>query len=84
MIETRMIMEETPQYTIQELRAIKDWTQFDLARESGYTMSVISRMENGKPVNRSTFQAICTALGVKPEQVKGVVFKRRTLKTREE
>jgi transcriptional regulator with XRE-family HTH domain len=51
---------------IRRLRQAKDWTQEDLARESGVSQVYISRLESGatENVRVETFSQLAKALGV--------------------
>ena len=63
--------------TIKELREEKGLTQMELCQRAMVSISALSRMENGKPVNRLTFSRVCRALGVRMADVSGVdVIKR--------
>lgn len=63
--------------TIRELRLARGISQNDLAYVSGLSYGAISRMERGKPVQRTTFHVVCNVLGVTPENVTGVVLVNR-------
>lgn len=60
--------------TIQEIRLEKGWSQMELATYSGISYGTISRMERGLPANKSNIKRVCDTLGVKPEEVEGIVY----------
>lgn len=63
--------------TIRELRVARNMPQAELAARAGISYPVINRMENGKPVNRLSFELVCKVLGVNPADIEGVVLSRR-------
>lgn len=63
--------------TIRELRAVKNWSQQDLATHAHLTTAVVSRAENGRSVDKKTLYLICQALGVSEDAVEGVVVSKR-------
>lgn len=58
--------------TIRELRKQKRWSQTRLAQEASLSITTISKLERGEPVQLSTATLAALALGVKLSQVEGV------------
>jgi len=63
---------------IKIARVSKGWTQKQLADEIDVDTTAISRLENRKPVLRSTLNRACKALGIDPENVTDVVVADRS------
>jgi transcriptional regulator with XRE-family HTH domain len=56
--------------TLKELRVRKVWSQADLSRESGVTVSAICRLERGERMPRFvTIRALARALNVDPSAI---------------
>lgn len=55
--------------TIKEERKRRRIRQGELAARIGLSASALSRLENGHPVQRSTFLLVCQALGISPDAV---------------
>jgi transcriptional regulator with XRE-family HTH domain len=55
--------------TISTLRKERGWSQEDLGVRSHLSLKSISRLETGKPINKSTFALVCAALEISPDQV---------------
>ena len=58
--------------TLTEIRISKDLTQSMVAEMAGISAATVNRLENGRPVQKSTFISICRALDVSPQDVTGV------------
>lgn len=71
-----MLEVSMPMVTIRELREQANLSQMQLAIKAGVTIPVISRIENGHLVSRSSFLHVCRALGVDPDTVTGVQIRR--------
>lgn len=54
---------------ILEERRKKKWSQETLALKSGIKRSTVSRLENDKPVRRSTLKKVADALGIKVNEL---------------
>lgn len=55
---------------IRRLRKLRRWTQHDLAEASGWNISTIQRIEEGKrSINIEQLQDIAMALGVSPQDL---------------
>jgi transcriptional regulator with XRE-family HTH domain len=60
--------------TIRKARYALHWRQSELAAAAGVSVPVISRMENGHPIQSTSFKLVCLALGVRPENIEGVTI----------
>lgn len=58
--------------TVREWRIERQITQWDLAALAQVSTAVLSRMENGRPVQKTSFILVCRALSLPPEEVTGV------------
>lgn len=63
--------------TIIEAREAKGLSQIELSAKTHVSPTVISKLENRHAVSRTSFLRICDALGVKPDQIEGVVISQR-------
>lgn len=64
-------MEQTEEKkkTIATLRKERGWSQGELAIKASLSLKAVSRLETGRPVNKSTFALVCAALETSPEHV---------------
>lgn len=56
----------------QEFRNERCWTQEQLAERAGVSLRTIQRMEQSRPARVDILQAVATALGVKPNELRSV------------
>ncbi len=57
-----------------QLRAERRLTQAQLAKRAGVSEMVVYKMEKGKPVAPESAEKVFAVLGVRAEEVAGVVF----------
>lgn len=67
--------------TVKELRESRGWTQPDLAVKAGVSVAVISRMENGKPIQKTSLLLVAHTLMVSVDQITGVNIVHRIKRT---
>lgn len=58
--------------TIRELRIGRKWSQQHLADLAGVSSQTISKMERGRPVQRTSILLVAQTLEVDPSEVTGV------------
>lgn len=58
--------------TLYHARVSKGISQRALAQLAGVSVPVITRMEKGEEITQQSFEKLCKALGVKPEEVDDV------------
>lgn len=60
--------------TLVELRVARRWSQGKLAKRANISRLTVNRAEQGYGIYAETFQKICKALEVSPEEITGIII----------
>jgi transcriptional regulator with XRE-family HTH domain len=62
---------------LREARVARGLTQQQVADMAFLSVQVISRMENGKSISRSSFLRVCQVIGINPEDIRDIQITKR-------